>query len=95
MCDVCGCATTSGHVHVAGAILHTQTGRQVEVLQAMLHDNDHQAAHNRAHFAAAGVLVVNLMSSPGAGKTSLLEATIRALRGLVKIAVIEAGSIHG
>jgi hydrogenase nickel incorporation protein HypB len=89
MCEVCGCATTSGHVHVAGAILHTQTGLQVEVLQAMLHDNDHQAAHNRAHFAAAGVLVVNLMSSPGAGKTSLLEATIRALAGRLTVAVIE------
>jgi hydrogenase nickel incorporation protein HypB len=89
MCNVCGCATASGHVHVAGAILHTQTGRQVEVLQALLHDNDRQAEHNRAHFNAAGVLVVNLMSSPGAGKTSLLEATIQAVHGRLKIAVIE------
>ena len=46
--------------------------------------------HNRAHFDEAGVLVLNLMSSPGSGKTSLLEATIRELaaRGL-KVAVIE------
>jgi hydrogenase nickel incorporation protein HypB len=76
-------------VHVAGAILHTQSGKQIEVMQAMLHGNDRQAEHNRAHFNAAGVLVVNLMSSPGAGKTSLLEATIRALRKRVAIAVIE------
>ncbi len=59
----------------------------------MLVDNDHRAAHNRAHFDAAGVLVVNLMSSPGAGKTSLLEATIEAERQLgasgLSIAVIE------
>jgi hydrogenase nickel incorporation protein HypB len=89
MCDVCGCVNPSDHVHVAGAILHSQTGRQIEVLQAMLHDNDRQADHNRAHFDAAGVLVVNLMSSPGAGKTSLLEATIRALKGRLTIAVIE------
>jgi hydrogenase nickel incorporation protein HypB len=89
MCEVCGCANPIGHVHVAGALLHTQTGTQVEVLQAVLHDNDVQAEHNRAHFKAAGVLVVNLMSSPGAGKTSLLEATISALRGRLKIAVIE------
>jgi len=89
MCDVCGCATATGHVHVAGAILHTEHGRNVEVMQALLRGNDQQAAHNRAHFNAAGVLVVNLMSSPGAGKTSLLEATIRALRGRLKIAVIE------
>jgi len=84
MCDVCGCVNSTGHVH-----LHTGAGRQVEVLQAILHDNDQQAAHNRAHFNAAGLLVVNLMSSPGAGKTSLLEATIRALRGRATIAVIE------
>ncbi|WP_416208275.1 hypothetical protein [Halomonas sp.] len=37
------------------------------------------ARHNREHFDRAGLLVVNLMSSPGAGKTSLLEATIEAL----------------
>jgi hydrogenase nickel incorporation protein HypB len=89
MCDVCGCVDSAGHVHVAGAVLHTQTGRQVEVVQAMLHANDRQAEHNRAHFNAAGVLVVNLMSSPGAGKTSLLEATIRAVKGRLTIAVIE------
>jgi hydrogenase nickel incorporation protein HypB len=89
MCEVCGCANATGHFHVAGAILHTESGRQAEVLQAMLHDNDRQAAHNRAHFNAAGALVVNLMSSPGAGKTSLLEATIHALRGRLTIAVIE------
>jgi hydrogenase nickel incorporation protein HypB len=89
MCDVCGCANQTGHVHVGGAILHSGAGRQVQVMQAMLHENNHQAAHNRAHFNDAGVLVVNLMSSPGAGKTSLLEATIRALRGRLTIAVIE------
>jgi len=89
MCDVCGCPNLTGHVHVAGAILHAESGKQIEVMQAMLHDNDRQAAHNRAHFDAAGVLVVNLMSSPGAGKTSLLEVTIRALRGRLAIAVIE------
>jgi len=94
MCDLCGCAVATGHVHVAGAqlpaaSLHGASGRQVEVMRALLHDNDHQAAHNRAHFAAAGTFVVNLMSSPGAGKTSLLEATIRALRGRLSVAVIE------
>jgi len=89
MCEVCGCVNATGHVHVAGALLHTQTGKQVEVLQAVLHDNNRQAEHNRAHFNAAGVLVVNLMSSPGAGKTSLLEATIRALCGRLRVAVIE------
>jgi hydrogenase nickel incorporation protein HypB len=88
MCEICGCAGDA-HVHVEGNLLLNQSGKQIDVRHAMLHDNDHQAAHNRAHFDAAGTLVVNLMSSPGSGKTSLLEATILALRGRLTIAVIE------
>jgi hydrogenase nickel incorporation protein HypB len=52
-------------------------------------ENDHQAAHNREHFDTRGLLAINLMSSPGAGKTSLLEATIRTLKSELSIAVIE------
>jgi len=89
MCDTCGCVGSADHFHVAGSVVPVRAGRPVEVLQALLHDNDHQAAHNRTHFAAAGVLVVNLMSAPGAGKTSLLEATIGALHGRLSVAVIE------
>ena len=89
MCDVCGCAHADVHVHVAGEILHPETGRQVEVGRALLQQNDREAEHNRAHFDAAHVLAVNLMSSPGAGKTSLLEATIRALKARLSVAVIE------
>lgn len=48
--------------------------KTVEVIQKILHKNDHEAAHNRQHFEQAGVLAINLMSSPGSGKTSLLEA---------------------
>jgi hydrogenase nickel incorporation protein HypB len=51
--------------------------------------NDAVALHNREHFDEHGVLVVNLMSSPGAGKTALLEATIVALKDRYRIAVIE------
>jgi hydrogenase nickel incorporation protein HypB len=59
------------------------------VLQSLLSENDRQASHNRQHFARHHVLAINLMSSPGAGKTSLLEATIKALKGELNIAVIE------
>jgi hydrogenase nickel incorporation protein HypB len=55
----------------------------------LLEANDRVAAHNRAHFDAHGVLAINLMSSPGSGKTALLEATIVALRDRYRIAVIE------
>jgi hydrogenase nickel incorporation protein HypB len=61
----------------------------VEVLTDLRRQNDLAAAHNRTHFDRHGVLAVNLMSSPGSGKTSLLEATIEALGQKYRIAVIE------
>jgi hydrogenase nickel incorporation protein HypB len=50
--------------------------------------NDRIAAANREIFDRNGVLVLNLMSSPGAGKTSLLERTAEALEGKVRLGVI-------
>ena len=89
MCDSCGCAAGTDHFRVAGSVVRPAESGEVKVLRAMLHENDYQARHNRAHFDAAHVLAVNLMSSPGAGKTSLLEATIRALKARLSVAVIE------
>ena len=93
MCDTCGCNVTHGNAHLikpGGRLEKTAEGREaVSVLHGLLHENDHTAAHNREHFDRHNVLVVNLMSSPGAGKTSLLEATIEALDGALKVAVIE------
>ena len=82
MCDTCGCNVTKGNAHLVDTT-------SVEVLTHLLDENNHVAAHNREHFARHGVLAVNLMSSPGSGKTSLLEATIEALGGDLKVAVIE------
>jgi hydrogenase nickel incorporation protein HypB len=93
MCDTCGCNVTPGNAHLVqpgGRLSRTADGREaVSVLHGLLHANDHTAAHNREHFNKHGVLAVNLMSSPGAGKTSLLEATIDALKDEFSIAVIE------
>jgi hydrogenase nickel incorporation protein HypB len=93
MCDTCGCNVTHGNAHLlrpGGRLEKTAEGREaVSVLHGLLHENDHTAAHNREHFDRHNVLVVNLMSSPGAGKTSLLEATIEALNGDLRMAVIE------
>jgi hydrogenase nickel incorporation protein HypB len=93
MCETCGCNITPANEHLIqgdGPLARTPDGiASVAVLQALLRENDHQAAHNREHFDAYGVLAINLMSSPGAGKTSLLEATIDALGGELAIAVIE------
>jgi hydrogenase nickel incorporation protein HypB len=93
MCDTCGCNITPGNEHLVrgdGKHATTADGRAaVEVLSSLLSENDHQAAHNREHFDRHGTLALNLMSSPGAGKTSLLEATIEALADELRIAVIE------
>ncbi|MCB1865948.1 MAG: hydrogenase nickel incorporation protein HypB [Chromatiales bacterium] len=93
MCDTCGCNITTGNSHLLegeGRLAHTASGAEsVEVLRGLMTANDHAAAHNRGHFDAAGVLVINLMSSPGAGKTALIEATADALRGRVRLAVVE------
>jgi len=51
----------------------------VEVHERLLSNNDRVARHNREHFAAHDVLAINLMGSPGSGKTAILEATARAL----------------
>ena len=80
MCQTCGCAVTPEASNTSVAI---------EVLQDLLSANNQVAAHNREHFDQHGVLAINLMSSPGAGKTALLEATIVALRDRYRIAVIE------
>lgn len=55
----------------------------------LLHANQEGAEHNRAHFDEWGITCCNIMSSPGAGKTALLEKTLEALSTSLQIAVIE------
>ncbi len=62
---------------------------RVQVVADVRRSNDEVAAENKAHFEAAGTLAVNLMSAPGAGKTSVLGETIQRLKFLYKLAVIE------
>jgi hydrogenase nickel incorporation protein HypB len=68
MCDTCGC----GDSELV----------PVEVQERILSGNEKTARHNREHFEATGVFAVNLMGSPGSGKTAVLEATARARSGL-------------
>src|SRR6202167_5503970 len=88
MCQTCGCNLNAKRAYPGRDHDHSSAA-VVEVLQDLLAANDEAAAHNREHFDAHGVLVINLMSSPGAGKTALLEATIVALGNRYRIAVIE------
>jgi|AmaraimetFIIA100_FD_contig_31_16278766_length_1461_multi_10_in_0_out_0_2 hydrogenase nickel incorporation protein HypB len=62
---------------------------RVSIQTNVLKANQEVASANRRLFEGEGTVVINLMSAPGAGKTSLLEATIRGLRGRYFLAVIE------
>jgi hydrogenase nickel incorporation protein HypB len=73
------------NVHANPQLNDTKT---VEVIKKILDKNDHEAAHNRAHFDNHNLLAINLMSSPGSGKTTLLEK-------IVDIAPFSFGVIEG
>jgi len=62
---------------------------KISVVRNILEANDRIAQQNRDLFNENGLLVINLMSSPGAGKTSLLEKSIDALKGDLRIGIIE------
>ena len=74
MCDSCGCAEQS---------------RIIPIEQDVLSRNDTLAARNRARFTEGGVLALNLVSSPGSGKTSLLVRSADELKRRFPVAVIE------
>ncbi len=104
MCGTCGCAVTPGNVriesehshshehhehhhhhHGDGEHTHTHT---VELHEAILSKNDRLAERNRGFFAAKNLVVLNLLSSPGSGKTALLERTLTEGRSRFRSAVI-------
>ncbi len=75
MCTTCGC----GDPELVPVELH----------EKILAGNDRAAAHNREHFRESGVLALNVMGSPGSGKTAVLEATARAMKG-VRLGAVSA-----
>jgi hydrogenase nickel incorporation protein HypB len=62
--------------------------RVIEVHEAVLGKNDVLAARNRERFLELGILAINIMSSPGSGKTALLERTLTDLAATMPMAVI-------
>ena len=68
--------------------MHRTAVKQV-VMEGVLDANDALAQANRARFDAAGTYVVNMMSSPGAGKTALLEQTLERMYGKLRLGVLE------
>jgi hydrogenase nickel incorporation protein HypB len=74
MCDSCGCGDP-------GVV-------PVDVHERILAGNDRTAAHNREHFRDRHVVAINLMGSPGAGKTAVLETTARILAGRERLGAL-------
>jgi len=63
------------------------------IIERLLTDNEQLASHNREHFDALGCFVINLMSAPGAGKTSLIAQTAPALKETLDLTVIEGDMV--
>lgn len=103
MCDSCGCSQPADsvtiekiggkaeHPHHHDAEHHRQHHRRVlKVEQDVLGKNEVIAQHNREHFLSQHILALNLVSSPGSGKTTTLERTITMLKPVgIPMAVIE------
>jgi hydrogenase nickel incorporation protein HypB len=65
------------------------SSRRIEVQEDILGANERLASENRVRLEDAGVFSFNLMASPGAGKTSLVERTVEALAGQMRVAVVD------
>ena len=78
-----------GHAHHHNGDDHHSHGREIQVEQDILSKNNLLAERNRGFFEARNILALNLVSSPGSGKTSLLEKTIKELGKEIKFFVIE------
>jgi hydrogenase nickel incorporation protein HypB len=104
MCDHCGCSLPAGkqpahhhhdhdhgHHHGHGQAhdhSHDDEHRTIELHQSLMAKNDRLAEQNRGFFRAKGLAVLNLVSSPGSGKTAILERTLQDLGPELKMATV-------
>ncbi len=85
MCTDCGCAPSQPeHIHE-----HDHASRKIRVEENLLAKNQRLAEDNRASFIAHQLFVLNLVSSPGSGKTSILERTLTDLGDSLSFCVLE------
>jgi hydrogenase nickel incorporation protein HypB len=103
MCGTCGCTVgntvsitnpngVQGHHHDEHNHSHDHNhehNHTIEVEQNILNYNDVSAARNRGYFDAKNIFTLNLVSSPGSGKTSFLERTLTDLKNEINFSVIE------
>jgi len=83
MCTECGCSSIDHSHH------HEHESRTIRVEEDLLAKNNRLAAGNRQLFTSSHLLVLNLVSSPGSGKTSLLERTLADLNRRFNFSVLE------
>jgi hydrogenase nickel incorporation protein HypB len=97
MCATCGCDSEGNvtmhepghhHDHHDHHAEHSHK-KVVDVEKDILHENNLLAERNRGYFEAKNILALNLVSSPGSGKTALLERTLTDLKGELDFVVIE------
>ncbi len=88
MCETCGCGANSDH---AGHHDHQNTGRlrEIKINQDVMHKNNAYAEQNRKALSEKRGYAINMISSPGSGKTSLLVETLIRLKGGRPLAVVE------
>lgn len=102
MCDTCGCGLPDPAIirkpgekisyrpdHHHGSDHDHSQSREIALEADIMGKNDRLALRNRDHFINNQIFALNLVSSPGSGKTSILEKTIREFHTIGKIAVIE------
>ncbi|RLA75501.1 MAG: hydrogenase accessory protein HypB [Epsilonproteobacteria bacterium] len=91
MCQDCGCSILDEPTKDEMENIHSNPQlnekKTVDVIKQILHKNNQEASHNRQHLEKNGVIGINLMSSPGSGKTAMLERLIDVCS--FKYAVIE------
>ncbi len=93
MCRDCNCSIPASppendHAPKLGGQSHPPEQRTLVVHEHLLARNDRQAEHNRERFRSKGVLVLNVLSSPGSGKTRLLERTLSDLGQRLRLGVV-------
>jgi hydrogenase nickel incorporation protein HypB len=95
MCIDCGCGTDPNHSHLHdnehkhGHEHDEKNSRTIRIEEDLLAKNNRLANNNRTRFSAGQLLVLNLVSSPGSGKTSILERTLTDLKEQIDFAVLE------
>lgn len=89
MCTNCGCSTNPESIKIdTEQHSHNQNPQIIDIHQSILAKNDHLAQHNRDLFREKQIYVFNILSSPGSGKTTLIEKTLSDLNTVYKSAVI-------